>query len=368
MSWRKGAFIFGLLILVIILAFIMNSPPVVRADTICRYTQALTLNTDKILSTSNYTQCFEIKLPNSQSVMTVKLQPQGGKFDLYLAPGPISGSLTLTSRQHKLNFFSIGPSGTSSTYAIRNASEGSYIIAVVPLQTIYSSPILTVSGKINSPSYSSECTGICSHTAAITQGGMLEIGTDPGSQIAFPFKVICPGQIQASFDWHGTANQLTLSLIGPGTGISIQEYAHQTSSSPITVTYQASTTETQKRDNWWAVITNTYGGTANGDIVIDYPNPNTCPQGGAIEGYITFLRINELGTGYGPPDLFMNVEVVVKLDSAPGEAYGFQLRQDKNSIDHQGMLNMLRAAFNQNRRVHLEYDRNATIFRASLLP
>jgi hypothetical protein len=36
--------------------------------------------------------------------------------------------------------------------------------------------------------------------------------------------------------------------------------------------------------------------------------------------------VNEVGTGYGPPDDFLDAEVIVWLDSEPEKAFGFQLR------------------------------------------
>jgi hypothetical protein len=72
-------------------------------------------------------------------------------------------------------------------------------------------------------------------------------------------------------------------------------------------------------------------------------------------GKLTFLRVHDLGTGFGPPTDFLDVEVVVKLDSQPNKAFGFQLRNDTNLPARQGMLNLLRDAFNNNWTVTLDY-------------
>jgi hypothetical protein len=47
----------------------------------------------------------------------------------------------------------------------------------------------------------------------------------------------------------------------------------------------------------------------------------------------------------------------LKLDREPEKAFGFQLRNDANEEAHRGMLNLLRDAFNQDRRVRIDYVR-----------
>ena len=90
------------------------------------------------------------------------------------------------------------------------------------------------------------------------------------------------------------------------------------------------------------------------------------------EGKLTLLRVHDLGTGYGPPNDFLDVEVVAWLDSMPGRAFGFQLRDDANKGAHRGMLSLLRKAFKDNRRVHFDYFRtgfrNGRIIRAWVVP
>jgi hypothetical protein len=72
-------------------------------------------------------------------------------------------------------------------------------------------------------------------------------------------------------------------------------------------------------------------------------------------GRVTLLRVHDLGTGYGPPTDFMDVEAVVWLDSQPGKAFGFQLRDDQYLPARQGMLDLLRDAFANNWVVHIDY-------------
>jgi hypothetical protein len=92
----------------------------------------------------------------------------------------------------------------------------------------------------------------------------------------------------------------------------------------------------------------------------------------AAEGKLTFLRVHDVGTGWGPPGDFLDVEVVVKLDTAPGKAFGFQLRTDDNEGARHGMLDLLRDAFNEDHRVRVDYVRtglhNGRILRVMVLP
>ena len=73
-------------------------------------------------------------------------------------------------------------------------------------------------------------------------------------------------------------------------------------------------------------------------------------------GKMTLLRCHEVGTGYGPDSDHIDVEVVVQLDSRPNEAYGFTLRDDDRLPSHQGMLDLLRDAFNEGWTTTLVYD------------
>ena len=92
----------------------------------------------------------------------------------------------------------------------------------------------------------------------------------------------------------------------------------------------------------------------------------------AAEGRLTFLRVHEVGSAFGPPTDQIDVEVVTGLDSTD-ERMGFQLRDDSNRPVRQGMLDLLRDAFNSSANTRLEYeidrdagDRNGIIIRVIL--
>jgi hypothetical protein len=92
----------------------------------------------------------------------------------------------------------------------------------------------------------------------------------------------------------------------------------------------------------------------------------------SAQGRITFLRVHDVGTGFGPPSDFIDVEVVIALDTLPGRGFGFQLRADsEESVEH-GMLDLLRDAFNRNSLVTIDYIwtglRNSRILRVADLP
>jgi CARDB/Sortilin, neurotensin receptor 3, len=77
----------------------------------------------------------------------------------------------------------------------------------------------------------------------------------------------------------------------------------------------------------------------------------------SVRGKITFLRVHDVGTGFGPPTDQIDGEVIVKFDSDPVKAFGFQLRTDNNEDDHQAMLKTLRDALRRDRIVEVEYFR-----------
>jgi hypothetical protein len=88
-------------------------------------------------------------------------------------------------------------------------------------------------------------------------------------------------------------------------------------------------------------------------------------------GKLTFLRVHDVGTGFGPPNDFIDVEVVCKLDTKPTFAFGFQLRNDNQRPARAGMLDLLRDAFNHNWQVVLDYNidegkTNGVIIRTAL--
>jgi hypothetical protein len=75
----------------------------------------------------------------------------------------------------------------------------------------------------------------------------------------------------------------------------------------------------------------------------------------AAEGRLSFLRVHEIESKFGPPEDQLDVEVVVRLDTREDMAFGFQLRPDSNEAIRKGMLDTLRTAFRRDRRVRLEY-------------
>ena len=74
-------------------------------------------------------------------------------------------------------------------------------------------------------------------------------------------------------------------------------------------------------------------------------------------GKIKMLRVNEIGDRFGPAADFIEAEVIVQLDNQTGDtASGFKLRADANQPVRQGMLDLLRDAFNNGWRVHFDHE------------
>ena len=55
-------------------------------------------------------------------------------------------------------------------------------------------------------------------------------------------------------------------------------------------------------------------------------------------GKINYMRIQQVGDTFGPPSDSVAVEVIIKLDTLPANAFGFSLRNNANLPSHQGML------------------------------
>jgi hypothetical protein len=76
----------------------------------------------------------------------------------------------------------------------------------------------------------------------------------------------------------------------------------------------------------------------------------------AATGKVIALRAHDLGTGYGPSTDYIDVEVVVRLDSMPNDRFGFQLRQDTKLPSREGMFQLLLSAMQNNWNVTMDYD------------
>ena len=93
------------------------------------------------------------------------------------------------------------------------------------------------------------------------------------------------------------------------------------------------------------------------------------------EGFVTFLRVHELETGWGGGESnFLDAEVIFKLDTEPTKSFGFQLRDDDNLPVREGMLALLQTALVNDIRVKIDYDerkinpeRNSFVMRVALL-
>jgi hypothetical protein len=75
-----------------------------------------------------------------------------------------------------------------------------------------------------------------------------------------------------------------------------------------------------------------------------------------LSGKIVLLRVNEVGDLFGPANDNIQAEVIVQLNThPPNGASGFNLRTDANHPVRQGMLDLLRDAFNHGWRVSIDH-------------
>jgi hypothetical protein len=72
-------------------------------------------------------------------------------------------------------------------------------------------------------------------------------------------------------------------------------------------------------------------------------------------GKLSFLRVHDVGGKYGPANDQIDAEVIIKFKNKQGKAFGFQLRNDNNKEVRNGMLQILRDAFNNDYTVTIDY-------------
>ena len=72
-------------------------------------------------------------------------------------------------------------------------------------------------------------------------------------------------------------------------------------------------------------------------------------------GKLTFLRVHEVSGNFGPPTDQIDVEAVLKLNTHPERAMGFQIRNDNDRPVRQGMLDLLRDSFSDDLTVVVDY-------------
>jgi len=73
-------------------------------------------------------------------------------------------------------------------------------------------------------------------------------------------------------------------------------------------------------------------------------------------GKVSLLRVHDVGTKFGPATDQIDVEVVIQLNKDKTHAYGFQLRNDGNRVARQGMLDLLRDAFEHDWTASIDYE------------
>lgn len=90
-------------------------------------------------------------------------------------------------------------------------------------------------------------------------------------------------------------------------------------------------------------------------------------------GDLTLLRAHERGSGFGPDDDFIDVEVVGKISSEPDHAFGLEMRDNDELPAHEAMFALLRDGLRDDLDVTVEYDidedrQNGLLLRVELRP
>jgi dTDP-glucose pyrophosphorylase len=72
-------------------------------------------------------------------------------------------------------------------------------------------------------------------------------------------------------------------------------------------------------------------------------------------GEVEWIRVNNVGTGFGPASDFIDGEVIFKLTNG-GNRYGFQLRNNANALVAQGGLSLLVDAMSNGWTINVDYN------------
>lgn len=75
---------------------------------------------------------------------------------------------------------------------------------------------------------------------------------------------------------------------------------------------------------------------------------DTKPATNVRRGKITFLRVSTPKDKWGPVGRQVFAEVMIKLDTLRGKAYGFQLRKGSNTAANSAMFELLKDAYKYN--------------------
>lgn len=74
------------------------------------------------------------------------------------------------------------------------------------------------------------------------------------------------------------------------------------------------------------------------------------------KGKVTLLRAQDIGQRFGPREDSIDADVIFKISTLPNNHFGFTLRDDQHRPTRQGMLDLLRDAFNHDWDLEVVYD------------
>jgi hypothetical protein len=208
--------------------------------------------------------CYQFSVTSTSSFLRLEFESSSGTFDLYLG----SGSTTFLSASDQIN---ASPISGQLTYALLNPQAGTYTIGVAPTNSSgrFSLAATTATPLSNQPTQRCSSLSCTATYPLISSGDGIVLGARSGDQVLFPIQIGASGRIEVRATWTGTASILSLSLDGPDQ----QTYRRLSGRSPLTLTYDVTSTDFRRGQGWQAslVNANSQGGSAEGQVVITYP-------------------------------------------------------------------------------------------------
>ena len=234
-------------------------------------------------------KCHSFEVLSNTNLIQIFLKSLSGSFDLYYGEG-------------RINFFSLWDKQNKSR-AIENETKIAFQQPQAGLHTVGVKPY--GSGryrlKISTASATSEVSDSQQYSGDLGRavykleiaGAGIELGSKFGDRVIFPIELSKPGRIEVRLNWEGTARKLAIILNGPdrpGQPNPVAAYARRDGVSPITLSYDVTSSDFNRGRKWFVSLVNFSGGEArNGEVAINYPreaSPNFVNTRAKISSFV----------------------------------------------------------------------------------
>lgn len=235
-------------------------------------------------------KCHLFEVPSHTNLIQIFLKSLSGGFDLYYGEGRIN-FFSLWDKQNKF-----GTIENETKIVFQQPQAGLHTVGVDPDRSgRYRLEISTASATTGEVSSSQQCSGnICRQVYKLEIArAAIELGSKFGDRVIFPIELSKPGRIEVRVNWEGTARKLAVILNGPDRpeqSNPVAYYARRDDISPITLSYNVTSSDFNRGRKWFVSLVNFSGGQArNGEVAISYPreaSPNFVNTRASLNDFI----------------------------------------------------------------------------------